>query len=71
MIIITFPATLKAELVNNGQYERYRALLRNDVDRLFLNKDGTSIMTPKYYPELLDYELGLNKADEVLREREF
>ena len=62
---------LKAELINKGQYERYRALLRNDVDRLFLNKDGTSILTPKYYPELLDYELGLNKADEVLREREF
>ena len=62
---------LKEELGAQGEFERYKKHLMSDVNRLFLNNDETVTISPKYYPELLDYELGLNKAEAVFREREF
>ena len=63
--------TLKEELSAQGEFEKYKKHLISDVNRLFLNQDETVVISPKYYPELLDYELGLNKAEAVFREREF
>ena len=63
--------TLKEELSAQGEFEKYKKHLISDVNRLFLNQDETVVISPKYYPELLDYELGLNKAEAVYREREF
>ena len=62
---------LKNDLSAKGEYVKYRAMLRADVNRLFLGSNDLPMLSPKYYPELLDYELGLNKSEEVFRERDF